>query len=590
MSGTDYTLTPNMGLFKPISNRAIGMWGDLWNANADALDSAVHFASGGGPFLPLAGSPSTISGPINFIATGGTAARSAQDRAAEVVNVKDFGAKGDGVTDDTAAMNAAMAYVRAHPLGGGSPAVSPQAYCVKVVIPPGQYLVTGTLNWTLLYSLTVYIEAAGANIVGRTSGKPIIDALGSRWLHVHGLTLLGDATNPPNIGLQIGRYSSLSADLHHFDCLTISGVFTFCALYNFASETTTFVHLNLWNSVTTPTGNYVLVMDGINHFNIQSQFVTVTAPVDSMASFNENLFVNASIMTQSGGGPPVWMANTGRCRFQSSYIANTSPGYCVVIYASSTVPTIQLDMDAHFESNTMTDIFYIDGPSGTAQASIRGLRYQDFLPEATNSLFKVNAANIGSVALLDADIRIDYFLNSGCKVFDNPALWHVSGRYSEVSGAHWIAPAAFQGITDQQGVVAYYGASATASGSITAGAGLHCGNITVAANNDLSKHLDLYGGLYGLCIDNAGEFNLNANTGTTYQMLAGGIPIAQINSGYGSFQALQIGMTGPTWTQGTAAPAATAPVGSIYSRVGGAVGATLYVSRGGGTWAPIAGV
>jgi hypothetical protein len=47
---------------------------------------------------------------------------------------------------------------------------------------------------------------------------------------------------------------------------------------------------------------------------------------------------------------------------------------------------------------------------------------------------------------------------------------------------------------------------------------------------------------------------------------------------------------GPTWTTGSTAPAATAPVGSLYSRVGGAVGATLYVSRGGGTWAAVAGV
>lgn len=50
------------------------------------------------------------------------------------------------------------------------------------------------------------------------------------------------------------------------------------------------------------------------------------------------------------------------------------------------------------------------------------------------------------------------------------------------------------------------------------------------------------------------------------------------------------GSGGPTWTTGSAAPAATAPVGSLYSRTGGAVGATLYVSRGAGTWAPVAGV
>jgi hypothetical protein len=49
-------------------------------------------------------------------------------------------------------------------------------------------------------------------------------------------------------------------------------------------------------------------------------------------------------------------------------------------------------------------------------------------------------------------------------------------------------------------------------------------------------------------------------------------------------------VTGPTWTTGTTAPLAAEPVGSLYSRVGGAVGATLYISRGGGTWAAVAGV
>jgi hypothetical protein len=46
----------------------------------------------------------------------------------------------------------------------------------------------------------------------------------------------------------------------------------------------------------------------------------------------------------------------------------------------------------------------------------------------------------------------------------------------------------------------------------------------------------------------------------------------------------------PDWTSGAGAPAATKPVGSLYSRVGGAVGATLYVSRGAGVWAAVAGV
>jgi hypothetical protein len=67
---------------------------------------------------------------IPVTSTGSTTARSLANRFADVVNVKDFGAVGDGVTDDTAAIQAA--------LNG--------ALGSQVFIPKGIYKITSQLN------------------------------------------------------------------------------------------------------------------------------------------------------------------------------------------------------------------------------------------------------------------------------------------------------------------------------------------------------------------------------------------------------------------------------------------------------------
>jgi hypothetical protein len=75
--------------------------------------------------------PSLSIGPV--IATGSTTARSVQDRFAEIVNVKDFGAKGDGTTDDSAAIQTAINFV-----------ASGQKVAVR--IPAGTYVINGAVS------------------------------------------------------------------------------------------------------------------------------------------------------------------------------------------------------------------------------------------------------------------------------------------------------------------------------------------------------------------------------------------------------------------------------------------------------------
>jgi hypothetical protein len=105
-----------------------------------------------GSFLPITGG--TMSGPLNYTATGGTVSRAAQDRAVEAISVKDFGAKGDGTTNDTAALQAAADAIPAN--GGG------------LMFPPGRYAVTGSVR----LSSNTSVIGTGATLLA-ISGFPI---------------------------------------------------------------------------------------------------------------------------------------------------------------------------------------------------------------------------------------------------------------------------------------------------------------------------------------------------------------------------------------------------------------------------------
>jgi hypothetical protein len=103
------------------------------------------------------------------IATGSSTARSLAVRFAEVYNVKDYGAVGDGTTDDAAAIRAALAAAS----GGGT-----------VLFPTGTYLassaITGIWNHTTLYGLgDVWIKK------GFSGNLFTVDGAYIKFLHIN---------------------------------------------------------------------------------------------------------------------------------------------------------------------------------------------------------------------------------------------------------------------------------------------------------------------------------------------------------------------------------------------------------------------
>lgn len=106
---------------------AIVQGGVTKQASADAVSDTVldEFAASNGSSL------------VGFLQAGtGATARTSQAKMRESVSVKDFGAAGDGVTDDTAAINAAITYAATTVNGAAGN---------TVFFPTGTYLISSTI-------------------------------------------------------------------------------------------------------------------------------------------------------------------------------------------------------------------------------------------------------------------------------------------------------------------------------------------------------------------------------------------------------------------------------------------------------------
>lgn len=105
----------------------------------------LSFTSGGGLNLNAGGTNQDLN--LNPSGTGATVATNLEDKGGQVFNVKAYGAKGDGVTNDTAAVQAAQNAAGPKPL----------------YFPPGNYIITGNS-----LSIPEYARWEGSNRFGTT--------------------------------------------------------------------------------------------------------------------------------------------------------------------------------------------------------------------------------------------------------------------------------------------------------------------------------------------------------------------------------------------------------------------------------------
>lgn len=100
----------------------------------------------------------------------GSVVRNLQDKLNETVSVKDFGAVGDGVTDDTAAIQAAIDTLRANPR------TEPDQ--TELHIPHGTYKTTSTLDFTSVHHVLI----SGTGIIRGDFDGYLVSMTSSQWL------------------------------------------------------------------------------------------------------------------------------------------------------------------------------------------------------------------------------------------------------------------------------------------------------------------------------------------------------------------------------------------------------------------------
>lgn len=229
--------------------------------------------------------------------------------AGEYANAVDYGAVGDGTTDDTAALQAAI---------NGAIAAKKPLY-----IPAGTYKTTATLTILNPYGqgFDLYGAGDGTTIIKAAhTGNAVVSMIGAVNCSLNHLTLQGDTTTFPKCGLILGRSSAASAGWHTFNKILIAGAFSLAGVYNIASEGNGWYDLFVIMAAET-TAKYGVVMSG-------SDFESVGGLTASTCL--DNFFYNASVYMNGTGTVAAVYINgaigTGNIGFYGGYFVVNKVG------------------------------------------------------------------------------------------------------------------------------------------------------------------------------------------------------------------------------------------------------------------------
>jgi hypothetical protein len=206
-------------------------------------------------------------------------------------NVVDFGAVGDGVTNDAPAFQAA---------------IDSGAKYIIIPAPPTTYLLTTSLNMTNLYGVTFDFQASCdinnnppqnvVPIIARHTGA-VFDLTGSFDCCFINANVNGSATTTPSCMFLLARTSSgASAGRHRFFNPRSSGNFSTTVLYNYGSEEIDVYSAMFFNN---QAGKSCVYLTAYNSASLTSAYQTIATGAQSNVCHR---FYGGSFYAQGNSG------------------------------------------------------------------------------------------------------------------------------------------------------------------------------------------------------------------------------------------------------------------------------------------------
>lgn len=237
-------------------------------------------------YTPANQAGDTFTGPVILPGLPGSALAAAPKQYVDSRTIafypSDYGAVGDGVTDDTAALNAMFNALRAQ-------IAALNDFSTKYQVDLSGTYACGNVNVTGINSVGTTIR--GGRIKGIVAGKPIFDMVGSRGVRLKDVTFFGDSTNIPSCAYQAARCTTPQlafCDWCEFDNVCTLGFYSVSSVLCYGQESSRHNHCRYFNY--SPTGR-AGVFEGYDAIAFTSDYQTV---ITGGTSYINNDYNNCS--------------------------------------------------------------------------------------------------------------------------------------------------------------------------------------------------------------------------------------------------------------------------------------------------------